>query len=143
MNKEKLILSIVAILLGLFVAGGAFYIFQVTRAIDEPQPTASPIITTTPTQLQESDKLLILDDPKDEQVFNKRIINIKGKTMPDATVIVSSSTTDEVVTPNQNGEFTLTHTLTDGVNILKVTAVFEDGSETSVTRTITSTSEEF
>lgn len=141
MNKEKLVLSIVAILLGLFVAGGAFYIFQMTKQIDEPLQAPTP--TLTPTKPQESNNLLTVNEPKDEQVFDKRIINIKGETKPDATIIVSSASTDEVIVPNQNGQFSLTHTLEDGINILKITAIFQDGTETSITRTVSSTTEEF
>lgn len=142
MGKEKIVLSIIAILLGLFVAGGAFYIYQLTRSINEPTAT-QPIPTTRPTPIPKNSNFLILEDPKDEQIFSKRIINITGKTPPDATIIVSTQSTDQVVAPSKNGDFTLTHTLENGVNILKVTSIFQNGEEQSVTRAVTSTTEEF
>lgn len=142
MNKEKIVLSIIAILLGLFVAGGAFYIFQTASSINEP-PVETQSPTQSPTKPPENNNLLILEEPQDEQVFTKRIINIKGKTAKDATVIISTASIDQVVTPSANGEFTLTHTLEDGINILKVTSIFSDGTEKSITRTVSSTSEDF
>lgn len=142
MNKEKIVLSIIAILLGLFVAGGAFYIFQTASSINEP-PAETQSPTPSPTKPPENSNLLIVEEPQDEQVFTKRIINIKGKTAKDATVIISTASIDQVVAPSANGEFTLTHTLEDGINILKVTSIFSDGTEKSITRTVSSTSEDF
>lgn len=142
MNKEKIVLSIIAILLGLFVAGGAFFIFQTASSIQEtPAEKQSP--SPSPTETPENKNLLILEVPQDEQVFSKRIIDIKGKTAKETTVIISTASTDQVVTPNENGEFTLTHTLEDGINILKVTAIFPDGTEKTITRAVSSTTEDF
>lgn len=143
MNKEKIVLSMVAILLGLFVAGGAFYIYQMTRTInDTPSPiTLNP--TPTSSQIQNNKNFIVVESPKEEEVFSKRIIDIKGKTPKDATILISSATLDQVVRPNENGDFTLTHTLEDGVNILRFTAVFSDGTEQVLNRTVTSTEEEF
>lgn len=143
MNKEKIVLSIIAILLGLFVAGGAFYIFQITRSINEPEPIKSVSPSSTPTQITQNGNFLIIDSPKNEEVFGKRIIDIKGKTTKGATIIISTESVDQVVTPNTNGNFTLTLTLEDGLSIIKFTAVFVDGSEQSITRTVTTTTEEF
>ena len=142
MNKEKLVLSVIAIILGLFVAGGAFYIYQMTRVIEEPIRSKT-IPTQSPTSIPDSATLLILNEPKDEEVFNKRIINVKGKTVKGATVLVSTANIDQAITPSANGDFNLTMTIEDGVNILKVTAFFYDGTEKTLTRTVSSTTEDF
>ncbi len=143
MSKEKIVLSFIAIILGLFVAGGAFYIYQMTRTISEEKPSTVNE-SVKPTQpVSNNPNFLIIEDPKNEEVFNKKIITIKGKTLSDATVIVSTQGSDQVVTPNTKGEFTLTHTLEDGINLLHVTAIFKNGEEQKVTRTVTSTTEEF
>jgi len=143
MNKEKIVFSIIAILLGLFVAGGAFYIYQMTRSIKDTPPQIVLNPTPTPIQSQNDKNFLNIDSPKEEEVFGKRIIDIKGKTDKDATIIVSTMNLDQVVKPNSKGEFNLTHTLDEGVNILRFTAVFKDGSEQTQNRTVTSTEEEF
>jgi hypothetical protein len=143
MSKEKIVFSIIAILLGLLVAGGAFYIYQVTRTINEPNAIKNTIVEKRPTPVPQNSNFLVIQEPKDEQVFTKRILNITGKTAPDATIIVSTQSLDQVVEPSKNGDFSLTLTLDDGVNILKTTAIFNNGEEKSITRTVTSTTEDF
>lgn len=143
MNKEKIILSIIAILLGLFVAGGAFYLYQMTRTIEEPDNTTQALPTATPTPLSAKNNFLMINEPRDEQVLTKRIVTIKGKTTTDTTIIVSSPNLDQVITPTKNGDFSVTHNLEKGVNLLKITAIFADGKEQTITRTVTSTTEEF
>lgn len=143
MSKEKIILSVIALSLGLLVAGGAFYIYQMTRVINDPVGTeiAKTKVIPTPTPLNAN--YLIIDNPKEEEVLQKRIVTVSGKTSPGATIIISSETTDQVVKPATNGDFSLTHTLEDGVNIIHITAIFENGEEETQTKTVTFTSEEF
>ena len=143
MSKEKIFLSVIAVILGLIVAGGAFYIYQMTRTVNEPEKTQTRLTTNQPTSAPESSTFLIVNNPEDEEVFNKRVISVSGKTTPGSLIIVATESSDEVVKPTTNGDFTLTHTLEDGVNVLTVTAVFQNGTEKHVTKTVTSTTEEF
>lgn len=140
--KEKIVLSIIAVFLGLIVTGGAFYIYQMTKTIAEPT-TDTPVVTKAPTPTPQNATYLIIENPADEAVSDKKIITISGKVSPGATVIVSSENADQVVTPTEKGTFTLSHTIADGVNLLHITAIFKDGSEQTVTRTITFSTEEF
>lgn len=144
MSKEKIVLSIIGIILGLSVAGGAFYIYQMTRTVDEPvvTPKLNPALQK-PSPAPEKNNFLIINEPKDEQVFNKRIINIFGKTLPESTVIISTQSVDQVINPSPKGDFSLTATLEDGINIIKITAIFPNGEEVSETRTVTSTTNDF
>ncbi len=141
--KEKIILSIVAAFLGLLVAGGAFYIYQMTRAIDEPQEKTVMGAKKLPSPTPANANFLVVEKPNDESVISTRTITISGKTTPGSTIIVSSEVADQVVKPSDKGDFTLTHSIGDGVNLIKITAVYPSGDEDSVTKTITSTSEEF
>ena len=143
MSKEKFVLAFVAITLGLIVAGGAFYIYQSTKVIDEPKPTQNNNTNVKPSPVPQNENLLVVNEPKDEQVFSKTIINIKGKTTADATIVVSTESSDEIFTPSKNGDFSLTHTLQDGVNVLRIAAIFPNGEEQTVVRTVTSTTEDF
>lgn len=144
MSKEKVILSFVAIILGLFVAGGAFYIYQMTRTVNEPQKNQTLGTTSVqPTHSAASSNYLIVQEPQDEEVFSKRTITVSGKTMPDATVILSTDSSDQVVKPSANGDFSLTQSIDDGVNLLHVTAIFKNGEEQSVNKVVTSTTEDF
>jgi hypothetical protein len=143
MSKEKVVLAVIAIILGLFVAGGCFYVYQITRTVNPSPNTQLTSVITHPTPILKNENFLNIQDPKNEQVYNKRIINVLGKTVPGSTIIISSENNDDIVMPSAKGDFTLTATLVDGVNILQITAIFPNGQEQSVTRVITYTAEEF
>lgn len=143
MSKEKLFLSIIAAILGLVVAGGAFYIYQLTSTVDESKKPNNTIISPAITNTPASSNFLVVNNPKDEEVFTKKIITISGKTNTDALILVSSEDSDQVVKPATNGDFSLTETVGDGTNLLKITAIFKNGEEQTTTRIVTSTTEEF
>lgn len=142
MKTERLILSFVAILLGLVVAGIAFYFYQTTRT-PAKQSKQVIIANSSPTPTPKSNNFLTIDRPKDEEVINKRTVMVTGRTLPEATVIISSENTDQVVTPAANGTFTATHTIGNETTLIQITAIFPNGEEKKVTRTITSSAEEF
>lgn len=144
MKAERIILSFIAILVGLFAAGVAFYIYQSTRTL--PAETAKPVAIVKPTLAVtpvEEESLLIVDSPKDEEVFNKKTITVSGKTEPGATVIISTENTDQIADPAANGNFTSTITIPDGTSILRVTTVLSNGDEKTVNRVVTFTTENF
>lgn len=146
MKAEKILLSFVAVLVGLVAAGFAFYFYQSTRTVppDESLPVAIKSGQTTPAVPTQADSnVLTVDSPKDEEVFDKKIIAIKGKSVKDATITISTQESDQVVKPADNGEFTLTQAIPDGTSILQITAIFPDGQEKKVTRTVTYTTESF
>jgi len=144
MKAEKIILSFVAILVGLIAAGVAFYFYQMTKTL--PSQKSQPLAVapkTTPTPVPDTGNYLTLDSPKEEGVFNTQVINVSGKTAKDATIIVTSENGDDVVKPATNGDFTLTSTIPDGTSLLLVTAVFSNGEEKRVSRTVTFSTESF
>ncbi len=144
MKAEKVILSLVAVIVGLIAAGVAFYLYQMTKTVPlaKNQPlTVKTQITPTPTPNNEN--FLTVENPKDESVVNTKTITITGKTSPKATIIVSTETSDQVVVPASNGDFTLSDTISDGTNMIQITAVFPDGEEKKVIRTVTYSTENF
>ncbi|HVF69488.1 MAG TPA: hypothetical protein VNA13_02885 [Xanthomonadales bacterium] len=144
MKAEKVVLSFVAVLVGLIAAGAAFYLYQATRTLPASQTKPLTIAPSpTPAPLSDEGHLLTIDSPKDEAVFDKKLITISGKTVSGATLVVSTEDNDEVVKPAANGTFTLTQTIPDGTSILQVSAVFPDGTEKKVTRTVTFSTESF
>ena len=145
MKAEKVILSFVAVLVGLVAAGFAFYLYQSTRTLPPEEslpvavnPQTSPAIPTQP-----DSNVLTIESPKDEEVFDKKVISVKGKTVKGATVTISTQETDQVVKPADNGEFTLTQAIPDGTTVVQITAIFPDGQEKKVTRTVTYSIESF
>lgn len=142
MKTEKLVLSFIALLAGLLVAGIAFYLYQSTKVI--PAPTEvffnSPSGKETPAP---SSVLLTVDTPANETVVENKTIIVSGKTAENATVIVSTDTADEVVTPAANGNFSTSVTIGDGENIIEIIALSPSGEKTVIKRTVTYSTESF
>jgi len=142
MKKEQVVLSFIAVLIGILVAGVAFYLYQSTRTISQSQiQKAKNLITPSPTQAPAV--ILTVSSPENEDVVDKKTIVISGKTNPDAIVVITTAVGDQVVSPASNGNFSATATIDDGANIIEVTAIAQDGQETKVTRTITYSTETF
>lgn len=145
MKAERVILSFIAILVGLFAAGVAFYIYQSTRTL--PTQNAKPITIAKPTAAvtpaSETSGSLTVDSPKDEEVFTKKTITVSGKTEVGATVIVSSEDADQIAEPATNGNYTMTVTIPDGTSILRISSVLPNGEETVINRVVTFSTENF
>jgi enamine deaminase RidA (YjgF/YER057c/UK114 family) len=144
MKAEKIILSLVAVIVGLVAAGVAFYLYQMTKTVPSSKNQAISIqnqISKSPTP--NTQNFLNVENPKDESVTNTKTITISGKTAPNATIIVSTENNDQVVNAAANGDFTLTNILGSGTNILQITVIFANGEEKKVTRTVTYSTESF
>ena len=141
MKTERVVLAVIAIIVGLAVAGIAFFIYQSTKTIPSDKTQTIKIVTPTPTPAPSS--LLSVDSPADESVVPTRSITISGKTTADATIIVNTSTDDQVVAPAANGNYSLTTTLADGENLITITAIGANGDEVTKTITVTSSLEQF
>ena len=140
MTKEKIILSFVAIIIGLTVAGGAFYFYQSTKVI--PQEQQIPI-TINPSPSPTPKVLLTVDEPKDENVYDSRVIKITGKTDPNATIIVLTDTDEDVLIPTLTGDFSTTVTIDTGQNVIQITAINKNGDTNTINRTVTYSTESF
>lgn len=145
MKAEKIILSFIAVFVGLVAAGFAFYLYQSTKTIppEESLPVAVNTKPTSAVPTQATSNVLSVESPKDEEVFDKKVIGIKGKTVKDATITISTQESDQVVKPAENGEFTLTQSIPDGTSVVHITAIFPDGQEKKVSRTVTYSTETF
>lgn len=145
MKAERIILSFIAVFVGLVAAGFAFYLYQTTKTIppEESLPAAVKSESSPAVPTQPDTNILSVESPKDEEVFDKKVIGIKGKTVKDATITISTPETDQVVKPAENGEFTLTQSIPDGTSVIQITAIFPDGQEKKITRTVTYSTETF
>lgn len=145
MKLEKVILSVIAIIVGLIAAAIAFYLYQMTKALPETdnKPISVNNTINTPTPTPNDDNFLTVDNPKDESVFDTKTIKVSGKTMPNSTVIVSTEGNSQVVTPAQNGDFSLNETIGEGTSVLTITAIFPNGDEKQIMRTVTYTTSNF
>lgn len=141
MKAERIILSFVAVLIGLAVAGVAFYLYQMTKTVDNVSPKRNTLTVATPTT--DANNYLTISSPRDESVTDQKTISISGTTATDATLVVSTETNEQVVKPALNGNFTLTESIDEGYNLIQITAIFPNGEEKTILRTISYTNESF
>ncbi|MGH7246180.1 MAG: hypothetical protein ACREGI_04575 [Candidatus Levyibacteriota bacterium] len=141
MKTEKIVLSFIAVVVGLMVAGIAFYAYQTTKTIPNQNNKTVTIHPATPTP--KPSVYLFIDTPTDLSVTDSKTLKVSGKTAPDATLIISTGTSDVVITPQSTGSFSSTITIQDGENQLLLTAIAPNGEETKKTLTVTYSTENF
>lgn len=142
MKTEKIVISFIASLIGIIAAAGAFYFYQTTKVIS-PTDIKTITLSPSPEPTPKPSIFLTLDAPTNEEVTDKKIISVNGTTNPDAVVIITSGISEQVVSPSANGAFATTITLDNGQNEITVTAVSTTGEETTLTKTVTVSSETF
>lgn len=142
MKAERVILSIIAILVGLLVAGGAFYLYQLTRQLPQDK-TKAITLKTKPTPTPNANNYLVVDSPQEGEVFATKTITISGKTFPNATLVITTDTNDQVVKPTSTGDFSVTSTIGDDSTIIHIVAIFPNGEQKTLTRTVSYTTEDF
>lgn len=140
MKAEKLLLSFFAVLGGLIVAGVGFYLYQSTKTIPPSQIKNIKITSPTPTS---TPVLLTLDSPQDESVTNNRTVTVSGKTDPNATIIISTDSIDQVINPSSTGAFTTTVVIDSDENIIHILSINAQGQETEKIVTVTYSTEDF
>ncbi|MCL4353783.1 hypothetical protein M1615_04990 [Patescibacteria group bacterium] len=141
MKKESIILSFAAVLIGILVAGGAFYIYQMTKTIS--QNDIKPISIALPNPTPSSSVFLSLSSPSDESVVAERTITVSGSTDPSAVIAIITGANQQVITPAQNGNFSASVVIGNGENEIEVTAIAPNGKEKTIKRTVTFSTKEF
>ena len=142
MKTEKVVISFIAVVIGILVSAVAFYFYQTTKIVPI-SPTKTVTLSPTNTPEQKNKIFITLDSPVDEEVIQIRTVTISGKTIPDAVIIISTAVNDQVVTPAQNGSFSTTAVLDNGENVIEITAIDKNGQEAKITRTVTVSTESF
>ncbi|MDP3987714.1 MAG: hypothetical protein Q8P80_01060 [Candidatus Levybacteria bacterium] len=141
MKTEKIVISFIAVVIGILAAGAVFYFYQSSKTI--PASKSKTVTIAAPTPTPKLSIFLSVDKPKDEDVVDSKTISVSGKTTGQAAVIVSTQSQDQVLTPASNGSFSTTITIEDGQNQVEITAIAPNGEETRITRTITFSTETF
>ncbi len=141
MKTEKVVLSFIAVVIGLLVAGIAFFLYQSTKTI--PDSKIPKITIANPTPTKSPSVFLSIDKPQDGEVVSQKSITISGKTIEGATLIVSTSGTDQVVSPAENGNYSVSVPLDDDENQITLTAISQSGDEITKTITVTYSTEDF
>jgi hypothetical protein len=141
MKQERVILSFVAVLIGLLAAGVAFYFYQSTKTVSNPNQITLNAPSPTPTP--RPTVYISLSNPNDETIVSSKTLTINGKTNPNATIIIYTSGDQQVIQPSTQGDFSTTIAIDDGENLIKITSILPGGEITSVQRTVTYSTENF
>lgn len=140
MFKEKVLVTLLAILGGIVFSIGLFFLYQKTKQV-VPRPSSNKeTVETTPAPPQ---LFLNIDNPQNEAVFDKKIIQLSGKTLGTAVVVVMSQDKEFVLTPATDGSFSVNLTLLDGVNQVEVIAINATGEILTEKLTATFSTGEF
>ena len=141
MKQERVILSFVMVLIGLVFAAVAFYFYQSSKVIPQSNKNQAANVTVTPTPA--SSLYLTVDSPKDESIADKKTVEIRGKTDPNATVSILTVDGQLVVKPSLQGDFVTTVSISEGTNFIKIIAMAPNGDNAIVQRTVSYTTEDF
>lgn len=141
MKTEKIVISFIAVAVGVLAAGVIFYIYQTTKII--PASKTKTVTIAPPTPTPNPAVFLSLEKPKNEEVSDTKTITVSGKTTSDAVIAIVTESADRVITSASNGNFSANITLDDGVNKIEITAIAPNGEEVKVIRTVTYSTESF
>jgi len=140
MNKEKVILSFLTVLVGLLLSALGFYFYQGVRNSAQQEPSN---LVNVQKEASKPNVLLTIDEPADESVHDKKVITVSGKTSPDSLIVILTENDEQVLNPTELGNFTTTITLTDGENFIQITAIAPNGESVTVDRVVTYSTESF
>ena len=141
MRKEKIILSFIAVAVGLIIAGVAYYFYQNSKVLSSNEQQT--VTVKKPTPAPESTLYLSVSEPADEVVMAKKVITISGKTLKDATIAIVTENDQQVIKPTAVGSFSTTVNIEDGQNIISITAIGRNGEQKTVSRVVTYSTEDF
>lgn len=140
--KEKLVIIFVALVSGLLLTTIVFYIYQTSKTIPQ-NINSKKVALNNPTDVPKTKIILTIDEPKNESIVITRSVQVKGKTNPENTIIISSNLEDIVATPTSEGNFAVTLDIDAGVNKIRATSIAPSGDQAQVEKTITYSTEDF
>lgn len=137
--KERIVIIFIAVTLGLLATTIGFFVYENAKPNKKVE-----VSNKKPEEPVSNQKVITLtiSTPADESVTNKRSVDVKGKTDPQNTVIISTNQEDVVAQPTDLGEFTATVAIDTGVNKLVVESINPNGESTKIERTISFSADE-
>lgn len=132
MRKEVLIAIIIGFGLGLIITFG---IWTANKALKEAGPTTTAPVeeeteaTPTPLPLLE----LLITSPEDNVISEKEIIEVSGQTLAGAIVSIIYPDGEKLLEADEDGNFSSEISLVGGDNKIEITAINEEGEETTKT----------
>lgn len=125
MKKEILLAVLIGLVFGLIITYG---IYRATISLSSP--TRPSTTTATPSPVDEAliNPNLTVISPQDESVVSDRTITVAGNTLAGSYVVIFINDTENITTPDSEGNFSIQAELESGSNIITVHAIDEDGT---------------
>jgi len=139
--RERVIIVFIAVAIGLLITTLVYFLYQQTKIT--PQRTTNSPISLQATPVPASAVYLVVETPSDESISDRRSIQVKGETKSENIIIVSTNQEDVIAEPSADGKFSVTISIDAGSNKIVTRAIAPNGEETSDTRVITYSTEEF
>lgn len=147
MIKELFLAIALGSILG-FGITGAF--FALNKNKNTPKPNSSEIsptptitdlqmstkVTTTPS-VSQTESSINITSPENNAVLSNSKINIKGDSLPNSLIIISTATKTFSGKSNSNGVFSISIELESGINLIKINSIdsSDNQSETELNLT--------
>lgn len=141
MKIKKLFTYIFVLIIGISFALGGFFLYQQSKIIKPSK--IKKIILESPSPAPSSSIFITLSKPNDEEVSTTRNLTISGKTIPNAKIVVLTTTTQEAGVASGDGSFSTIIILDEGENIIEVSAVAGNGETAKIKRTVIYSTEDF
>lgn len=141
MSKETILAVIAGLSLGVLAAWGVWNFSQ-----KKPADLSTSVLlkTQSPDSLAKTNGFeLTLKQPENDSLQNSPTATVSGKTVKGATVVISTSLDDQVLTASPDGSFKTEVDLREGKNDITITAFDKSGEEKTETRTVNYTNKEF
>ncbi|MBU2592107.1 MAG: hypothetical protein ABH867_03395 [Patescibacteria group bacterium] len=153
MKKEILIAAAIGIFLGFAVTGIFWFkkegklslnLSLSPKSEEDSAPTEEPSPTPTQQNEEKEEKIsLEILEPENESVTNESGLTIKGKTVPEATLIIVWEDGEDILIADKNGLFETEIELTGGENLIEISAFDDSGHNTSDILTVTYSTAKF
>lgn len=156
MKKEVVLAIAIGFILGLIITGGIWIANRSLKNLpqteatntttNEPAAQANPADnapTTKPadpnTTTPVTNQTLTVSQPVDEALFTTSSISVKGKTVANSIVAVLYELGEQIVTADATGNFSTDITLEGGYNMISITSIAPDNSQSSQNIVVTYT----
>lgn len=141
MNRDALLATAIGFIIGIGITSIVLFGPQLAKSL--PNVTlphiSLPRFAENKTVQPPTDKIvktnspitkLTIDSPQPEAIVQSDSLTVNGRVPHDAVVLIGGYRDDVVTKPDANGNFTANVTLTEGRNVVTVTAISKDTAET-------------
>ena len=134
MKKEILIAIVIGFILGLVITFGIWTAnksLQENNNVSQTEESENQPIVTDNSQTTEEKLSLVVVSPLDNSLLDQEKTEIIGKTSPLANIVILFEKGEEIIQADEQGEFKKEITLSGGANEITITAIDQNGNETS------------